>query len=63
TQDKTGLALFNLREDVGERFNVADQYPEVVERLMKHVETAREDLGDSLVKRKGKNVREPGRVE
>ena len=59
----TELALYNLREDVGEQYNVADQYPEVVEMLMKHVEAAREDLGDSQVKRKGKNVREPGRLK
>jgi len=63
TQDKTGLALFNLREDVGEQFNVAGQNPEVMARLLRYANAARDDLGDSLVKRVGKNVREPGRVE
>jgi hypothetical protein len=33
----------------------------VVASLMQHVERAREDLGDSLVKRTGKNVRPVGR--
>jgi hypothetical protein len=63
TQDKTGLALFNLREDVGERFDVAGQNPEVVARLLRYADAARDDLGDSLTKQIGKNVREPGRVE
>jgi arylsulfatase A-like enzyme len=62
SQKKTGLALFNLREDVGEQWDVSEQHPEIVEKMMQHVEAAREDLGDSLVKRKGKNVREPGRL-
>jgi hypothetical protein len=33
----------------------------VVEDLMRFVENAREDLGDSLVKRVGKNVRPVGK--
>jgi len=61
-QKQTGLALYNLREDVGEKYNVAEDHPEIVEKMMKYVEAARDDLGDSLVQRKGKNVREPGRL-
>jgi len=34
----------------------------VVARLMARVETARDDLGDSLTQRTGRGVREPGRV-
>jgi len=63
SQQKTDLALYNLREDVGEKHNVIEEYPDVVERLMKHVEAARADLGDSLKNMNGKNVRQPGRVK
>jgi arylsulfatase A-like enzyme len=56
----TGLALFDLERDVGETINVADQHPDVVERLKALAEKAREDLGDSATKRTGKGVRLPG---
>ncbi len=55
-----GLSLFDLDQDPGETVNLVDRHPEVVEELMEHVERAREDLGDSLVKRTGKNVRPAG---
>ena len=54
------LSLFDLESDVGEKTNLVDKHPEVVGRLMKYVERAREDLGDSLTKREGRNVRPPG---
>jgi arylsulfatase A len=60
---KIGLALFDLDSDVGETTNVAEQHPQVVERLLSYAEQAREDLGDQLTKRKGKNIRPPDRVE
>jgi arylsulfatase A len=56
------LSLFDLEKDPGETTNLAAGQPEVVSRLMQHVERAREDLGDSLTKRTGKNVRAPGRL-
>ena len=58
-----GLALFDLKNDVGETTNVADQYPEVVRRLQALAERARTDLGDRLTGRKGKGVRPPGRLQ
>jgi len=57
------LALFDLENDIGETTNVADKYPEVVERLKALAEKAREDLGDSATGRQGRNVREPGRLK
>jgi len=38
--------LFDLREDIGERRDVADRHPEVVDELAEMAENAREDLGD-----------------
>jgi arylsulfatase A-like enzyme len=61
-QSETGLALFDLEKDVGETTNVADQHPEVVERLKRLADKAREDLGDSAMKQEGKGVRPPGRI-
>jgi hypothetical protein len=56
------LSLFDLRADPGESTNVAGRNPDVVKRLMEYVERAREDLGDSLTKRDGKNVRPAGKA-
>jgi arylsulfatase A-like enzyme len=53
-------SLFDLDADVAETTNVADRNPEVVKRLLEFAERAREDLGDSLTKRTGKNVRPAG---
>ncbi len=54
------LSLFDLEKDAGETTNVAGQNPEVVKRLLEHADQAREDLGDSLTKRVGTNVRAAG---
>ena len=51
------MALYNLTHDPGTIYDVQDQYPEIVARMLKYVEEAREDLGDDLTGRKGKNVR------
>ena len=53
--------LYDLRRDPGERYDVTDQNPEVVKRLEKIVQEAREDLGDDITGNPGKNRREPGR--
>jgi len=54
--------LYDLDRDIGEVANVARQNPEMVKRLQALAEEAREELGDSLTKRTGKGVREPGRI-
>ena len=56
-------ALYDLKNDIGEKSDVAAQHPDEVKRLLAFAEKCREDLGDSLTNRaKGKGTREPGRV-
>lgn len=59
-QKQLELSLFDLDADPGETANVASRHPEVVERMQALAERAREDLGDALTNRTGKNVRPPG---
>jgi arylsulfatase len=54
------LALYDLRRDPGERYDVQSQYPEVMAELMKVVEAARLDLGDELTGREGTGRRPVG---
>jgi arylsulfatase A len=61
TQARTELVLYDLETDVGETTNVAEKNPEVVERLKRLAEKAREDLGDSATKQEGKGVRPSGK--
>ncbi len=63
SQAKIELSLFDLKNDVGEQHNVIDQHPEIVARLQKYAEAAREDLGDRLKKRKGQGARPAGRLQ
>jgi len=55
--------LYDLKNDIGETRNVAAQNPEIVQRLLTLAEQARDDLGDTLSKREGRGVREPGRAQ
>ena len=57
------LALYDLRRDPGEQYNVMSQYPEAVAELMKAVEAARVDLGDDLTAREGTGRRPIGTIE
>jgi arylsulfatase len=57
------LALYDLRRDPGERYDVKALYPEIVESLSKLADQAREELGDEIMKVEGKNRRQPGRAE
>ena len=54
--------LYNLATDVGETRNVAEMHPDVVARLEKLAEALRDDLGDSLTRRKGTGQRPAGRL-
>ena len=56
-------ALYNLRRDPGEEYNVKELYPEIVKELEDLAEVARNDLGDDLNNRIGNNIRESGTIE
>ena len=60
-EGQQSLKLFNLAKDIHENQNVAVQYPEVVNRLLAHAESAREELGD--VGRDGRGQRKAGWVD
>ena len=50
-------ALYDLRTDPGETYDLQDRFPEIVAQLEKIAEKYREELGDDLTKRVGKGVR------
>ena len=62
SQSTCGLELYDLESDVSEKHNVIDKHPDVLKRLQALAERARDDLGDKLTDRKGKNTRSPGRI-
>ena len=59
---KLGLCLYDLEADRGETTDVAKEHADVVARLSKLADAAREDLGDSLTGAKGKGVRAAGKL-
>ena len=61
-QGRIGLALFDLKNDIGEQHNLADRHPEVVERLQRLADAMRRDLGDTAKKVQGSGRRSPGRI-
>ena len=57
----TELELYDLDNDISETNNLASQQPEIVEELKIIANSAREELGDRILNKKGKAVRKPGR--
>lgn len=55
--------LYDLRRDPGERYDVMAQNPEIARKLMQIADDMREDLGDNLTLKIGKNKREPGKTK
>ncbi|MEE4213926.1 MAG: sulfatase [Bacteroidales bacterium] len=62
SQGRAEYALYNLRRDPGERYDVKEQHPDILAEMEKLAEKAREDIGDNLTGREGKNRRQPGRT-
>ncbi|MEC7881508.1 MAG: sulfatase [Verrucomicrobiota bacterium] len=60
SQDKIGLALFNLHKDIGETTDVKAEHPKIVAKLLKLGEVMRKELGDQG--RKGSGQRSSGRL-
>ncbi len=58
----TELELYDLDKDIGETNNLAAQFPKIVEELKIIGDSAREELGDRIQNKKGKSVRQPGRI-
>lgn len=55
-------ALYDLRRDPGEQYDVQANYPQIVKELKALADEARADLGDDLQKIEGANKREAGKV-
>ena len=60
---KSKLELYNLHDDISETKNVIADHPDIVKDLQALAEIARDQLGDSLTKRKGKEIRPPQRLK
>ncbi|MCE9548482.1 MAG: sulfatase [Planctomycetia bacterium] len=61
---QTGLELYDLSTDIGEKHNVAAAHPDDVERLKKLADAMRDDLGDEATGRKsGAGTRPVGKLE
>ncbi len=61
--DLTKAELYDLRRDPGERYDVLSQYPQEASKLMEIADKMREELGDNLTRKKGKEVREAGKAK
>lgn len=60
---KVSKALYDLDHDVGEARNVLEDHPNIAKSLEEQAEQWRDELGDSLTKRKGKAIRPADRLQ
>lgn len=60
SQERIGLILYDLKNDIGETTDVAAEYPEIVKRLESAAAEARQKLGDTLTNSQGSENRAPG---
>jgi arylsulfatase len=56
------LSLYNLDNDISEKNNVIEKYPEVVKEMLQLADEMRGRLGDSLTGIVGTENRQPGGV-
>jgi arylsulfatase len=54
------MALYDLRRDPGEVYDVKEFNPNIVQELLQLADEARRDLGDDLQQKVGANNRMPG---
>jgi len=54
--------LFDLRCDPGERYDLKNLHPEIVDKLKALADKKREELGDLKLKIEGRENRAPGKV-
>ncbi|MFL9842982.1 sulfatase family protein [Flavobacterium rhizosphaerae] len=62
-KEEEPMGLYDIAHDPGERYNVLDLYPVVVEKLKKYAQEARNDLGDGLQHIEPTNVRPAATVK
>jgi arylsulfatase len=55
-------ALYDLRRDPSEAYDVKELYPEIVKELNEFAKTVRTDLGDDLQNMAGQNLRSIGKI-
>ncbi|MFM8728725.1 MAG: hypothetical protein ACKON9_26805 [Planctomycetaceae bacterium] len=60
---ETGLALYNLRNDIAETTNLIDKEEAVAELIKVRADEIRAQLGDTNTGQKGSALREPGRFK
>ncbi|MFC4095226.1 sulfatase family protein [Euzebyella saccharophila] len=60
--DLKEIELYDLEADESETMNVANEHPEIVEKIKTLADEMRGRLGDSLRDMEGSETREPGRV-
>jgi len=56
------MALYDLRRDPGENYDVKELHPDIMKKLQNLAEDARADLGDDLQKRIGAHNRPVGKI-
>jgi arylsulfatase A-like enzyme len=59
-QRNTGMALYNLKKDIGETTDIKDQHPEIVAKLEVYAEGIRKELGDGKIL--GSGLRSAGKL-
>jgi arylsulfatase len=61
--DLEEIELYNLENDISETKNVAEEHPEVIEKIKLLANNMRTRLGDSLFDLEGAETREAGRID
>ena len=62
SKQTTPLALYDLETDISETTDLSADYPKTVKRLLDMAEKCRDDIGDTVTGRTGRNCRPPGKV-